>query len=197
MNKQYLWATLVVGVLAAASLVLFIALAIVCIMLIYFYPLFWMGFQYANRWPEQETMVISGYTAIVEAREMDELFEHVWHRVSNYREPNNAQWQSESVIAGRYELSMAIPIRVDRETGDVFPIGRPSFTLAEIQEVTFLSNGAPGVSFQSSTSFGPDQWRQLVATDGDLTILGLSVEYTEPVPGVDAYIAYPRNGTEF
>lgn len=155
---------------------------------------YWIAL-YGNRWPTQQQMVPSGYRLIPEAKQIDELFGPAWHKLSNYREPNLAEWQMEALIAPRYELSMRVSVRVDRSSGQVTEvIGEPQFSLVEIAEIRNLRE----VQYKGDHSyeFGLEQWQQVVRAQGDFLAIGIQLDSNHSVPGFDRYKAAPRNGIQ-
>jgi hypothetical protein len=149
--------------------------------------------QYYSRWPAQEQMVSSGYRMIPEAQQIDDLLGPAWHSISNYQEPDLAEWQTEALFAGRYELSMWVSVRVDRNSGRVAGVvGEPRFRLLEIEEI----RNSREVSYKDQREFGLDQWRQVVRAQGDFSAIGIQLDRSRPVSGFDRYKALPRGGIQ-
>lgn len=155
------------------------------------YACFWIVYLFLNRWPGQKEVVTSGYGIIQEARQIDNFFSPAWHGVYNYREPDLVEWQTEACLWGRYELNMAIDVRVDRRTGRVMEVvGEPEFKLREIGAV----QGSQGVTYKSESEFGTEKWQQVVQANGDFSVIGIFLNHQNPVPGINRYFARPRNG---
>jgi hypothetical protein len=155
---------------------------------------FWIALYY-NRWPAQGQIVNSGYQMIAEAKQIDDLLGPAWHQLSNYREPDLAEWQTESLFGGRYELSMRVSVRVDRSSGRVTEVvGQPQFRLVEIKEI----RDSRQVSYNGNRQheFGLEQWHQVVKAGGDFAAIGIQLNRNNPVPGFDGYRAAPRNGIQ-
>lgn len=155
---------------------------------------YWIALYY-SRWPTQQQMVSSGYRVIPEAKQIDDLFEPAWHKLSNYQEPDIAEWQTEALIAPRYELSMWVAVRVDRSSGQVTEVvGEPRFRLVEIDEI----RNSREVSYNGNhqREFGLDQWRQVVRAKGDFSAIRIQLDRNDPVSGFDRYKAAPRNGIQ-
>ena len=150
---------------------------------------------FLSRWPTQEQMVPSGYRMIPEATQIDDLLGPGWHQLSNYDEPDFAEWQTEALFAGRYQLSMWVRVRVDRSSGRVTEVvGEPQFRLLEIIEI----RDSREVSYNGNQQreFGADQWRQVVKAKGDFSVIGIELDRNNPVVGFDRYKAEPRNGIQ-
>jgi hypothetical protein len=155
---------------------------------------YWIALYY-SRWPAQQEMVSSGYRVIPEAKQIDELFGPAWHKLSNYQEPDIAEWQTEALIPPRYELSMWVPVRVDRNSGQVTEvIGKPQFRLVEVAEI----RNSREVQYKGDHpyEFGLEQWHRVVGSQGDFSAIGIQWDRNRPVPGFDSYKAAPRNGIQ-
>lgn len=154
---------------------------------------FW-GVLLHNGWPSQEQMVRAGYGSIPEARQIDDLFGPAWHRVSNYQQPDLADWQTDALFAGRYQLMMSTPVRVNRRSGAVEVIGKPHFWLTEIEQI----RGARDVSYNSNQEhqFGAEQWHEVVNAHGDFTVIGIHLDREHPVPGFDRYRTEVQSGIQ-
>jgi hypothetical protein len=148
-----------------------------------------------DRWPSQEQMVPSGYEMILEARQIDDLLGPARHQLANYTEPDIAEWQTEVLFGGRYELMMTVSVRVDRGSGRVTEIvGEPRFMLSEITEIwnsREVLYGGPG-----QREFGVDQWRRVVKAGGDFSVIGIKLNYNHPVPGFESFQAGFSNGIQ-
>jgi hypothetical protein len=148
-----------------------------------------------SRWPTQEQMVPSGYRMIPEATQVDDLLGPAWHRLSNYQEPDSAEWQTEALFAGRYELSMRVRVRVDRSSGRVTEVvGEPRFLLLEIKEIRDSREVRYNGNHQRE--FGVDQWHQVVRAKGDFSVIGIQLDRSNPVFGFDRYKAVTRTGIQ-
>ncbi len=157
------------------------------------YAYFWYAYLFLNRWPSQEQMVASGYRMIPQAKQIDDLFGPAWHRVSNYREPDTAEWQTEALFGGRYEMWMTVTVRIDRRSGSVIQvIGEPRFLLLEVQRIE--RSGAVAYPAMNQHEFGADKWQQVVNANGDFSVIGIQLNRNNPVPGWQRYVARPRNG---
>ena len=150
---------------------------------------------YHSRWPTQEQMVPSGYRMIPEATQIDDLLGPAWHRLSNYQEPDSAEWQTEALFAGRYELSMRVRVQVDRSSGRVTEVvGEPRFLLLKIKEIRDSREVRYDGNHQRE--FGVDQWHQVVRAKGDFSVIGIQLDRNNPVFGFDRYTAVTRTGIQ-
>ena len=157
------------------------------------YAYFWFVYLFANRWPTQEQMVSSGYAVILEAQQIDDLLGPAWHSLSNYQEPDIAEWFTTALFGGRYEMQMTVNVRIDRRTGQVIEvIGEPRFLLLEIDEIQ--EPASAGYRAAGQREFGSHEWHEVVASKGDFAVIGIQLNRDGPVPGFKRYVAYPRNG---
>lgn len=161
------------------------------------YAYFWYAYLVLGRWPSQERMVPSGYERITEARQIDDLFGPAWHSISNAKAPDSAEWHTEAYFAGRYKLWMTVGVRVNRQSGAIDVVGSPTFVLLEIQSIQGdreVSDREVSYRGSSQREFGADEWRQVVEANGDFSAIGITLNLNNPVPGLDRYLAQPRNG---
>ena len=148
-----------------------------------------------SRWPSQEKMVRSGYQIISEAQQIDELFSPAWHQLSNYDEPDIAEWQTDAFFGGRYELEMCVSVRIDRHTGRVIEVvGEPRFGLMEVEKI--VDSREVSYNGNNQHQFGIREWQRVVAAQGDFSAIGIHLDRDHPVPGFDRYLAAPRNGIQ-
>jgi len=142
--------------------------------------------------PGSLARVSSGYPLIPEARQIDDLFGPAWHFAVNYREPNKVEWFTEAAIGGRYELTMFVPVEFDSGTGYILRVtGKPRFFLREVTRVQ-----GRGVSYGRQYEFSPEEWKNVVAADGDFSVIGLALDLNNPVAGFAKYQDRPRNGLQ-
>jgi hypothetical protein len=136
-------------------------------------------------------MVQSGYAAVPEAKQIDDLFGPAWHGVYNYTEPDTVEWQTKAQFGGRYELSMIVPLQVNRRTGKIRQVlGKPRFLLYSIINVQLRPDGTVDqVRFGESKELSPADWEKVVAAKGDFSVIGLSIVRGKPVANFNAYRA--------
>lgn len=158
---------------------------------------YWILMLTFGRWPSQEQMVQSGYQIIPEARQIDDLLGPAWHKLTNgrlsySREPDIAEWQTEALFGGRYQLTMWVKTEVDRQSGKVSKvIGEPRFILAEVSRIS-----RRGVSYQGGHEFGAEEWQKVVKAKGDFSVIGIRLDRNHPVRGFAEYMKIPRNGIQ-
>lgn len=116
------------------------------------------------------------------ARQFDRLFADARHSVSYGAAASGGStplWNCRAVLAGRYQLTMQVPMRVTSATSGE-AAGPPGFWLNEIVSVT-----GRATSFGRQWTFGPDEWERLVRADGDFSAIGIELRRDAPVPGAE------------
>ncbi len=160
------------------------------------YAFFWYAYLFLTRWPSDQQLVPSGYLLIPEAQQIDDLMPHVWHQVSNFQEPDLAEWQTEAFFSERYQLWMSVDVRVDRESGQITHLlGSPRFTLLEVGDVT-VEHGSIGTSYRNQHQFDVADWKKVVAADGDFSVVGIDLKKRQPVLNFDKLVKSPRSGIQ-
>jgi formate-dependent phosphoribosylglycinamide formyltransferase (GAR transformylase) len=140
--------------------------------------------------PSLDLIVRSNYQKIAEAQQIDELFGPAWHSVANFGDGNTVDWITEATIAARYELIMVVPARVDQRTGELTEvIGKPQMFLMEVTSVQGRS-----ISYGQQHEINPNQWQKVVAAQGDFSVIGISLNLNNPVPGFREVQNRPREG---
>lgn len=179
--------------LARPAVVIPIAIASPLVIFALLVVLYWgVAIAGVGAWPIQAATISDGYKQIPEAKQIDDLFGPAWHSLSNYREPNAADWISEATLGDRYELTMVLPVKMERQTGKLAGIvGKPRIFLREVTSVQ-----GRGISYGQQFEISPDQWQQLVAADGDFSVIGIPVDLNNPVPGFAELQNRPRNGIQ-
>jgi hypothetical protein len=143
--------------------------------------------------------VLSGLDQIPQARQFDELFgkENVDHFIGYSGDRNDCDWNSEVYFAGRYCLTMRVPVRMGRSFDEVLEVrGEPKFYMVEITEVDD-SDGQIGAfmrsNFQSQYGrFGSEKWDKLYQAQGDFSAVGIPIKRDEPVDRFDDLVAAVR-----
>lgn len=96
---------------------------------------------------------------------------------------------------------MSFDIDVDRSGTNITPVEPPHFLLNQRQHVQRMPHGSVRISYaqDGGGKFGPDEWRNLIAANGDIDVLGFGavnespvVESLDPAPPI-SYPAVPVN----
>jgi hypothetical protein len=121
-------------------------------------------------------------------RQFEERFPAAEHFISYYTGTHGPPtWNSHAGIHGRYVLSLQMPIELGGPgRGRVLSHGTPTFYLLEIVEIHEASGGTASISYgPEQLTFELNEWARLVKSGGDLRVLGIKVNTTQPVPGFD------------
>jgi len=138
--------------------------------------------------------VRSARDALPVAREMEEVFHEVDHFITHYgfgKQP--LVWNTEAHFGGRYILTMQVPVNIDYGARTVKQSGSPKFYLVEVTKVDRLSDGR----FMASTDggagmeFTEHEWKEVYESNGDLSVLGITVN-EEELPNFKDYVAAVR-----
>jgi hypothetical protein len=96
------------------------------------------------------------------------------------------KWSSTASFYGRYELTMQFPVIVDYLGKTGKRQGPAEFYFQEITRVEkdprFSGAGATIYYEGASLRFGEQEWNRLVASNGDFSVLGLTLKTNDPVP---------------
>jgi hypothetical protein len=93
---------------------------------------------------------------------------------------NQPQWNSRALLHERYIVYMRF--RITSNSGGVTAVGTPEFGVSEVSAVN-VTGTLVNTQFapDSYKKFGPAEWRQLVASNGDLSVLGITPKTNQPV----------------
>jgi hypothetical protein len=134
--------------------------------------------------------VESGRTDIEQVRQFDRLFPGATHFISYYTGTNgNPTWNSKAGLHGRYVLTMQIPISLSGlGRSQVRSNGTPTFILTEVQNITSLPGGQTSIVYSGNQiTFGFLEWNKLVESNGDLSVLGITIKINQKIPGFVKY----------
>lgn len=106
------------------------------------------------------------------------------------------RWNSQTIIHGRYELTMQFDIAIDHSGTKVTAIEPPQFWLGQRSHVQRLPDGRLSITYAPSGSaqFGAAEWKKLVASGGDLSVLGIGFVDKTPIaesPDPAPQVAFP------
>lgn len=96
-------------------------------------------------------------------------------------------WLSSVVLHGRYILTMELPITLNNNHSAIVKYGEPEFTLLELESVQLGNNGRviEIVYGEHQTTFGKDQWAEIVESKGDFSAVGFVMLENRPVDNAD------------
>lgn len=93
-----------------------------------------------------------------------------------------------TTLHDRYRFSLRVPVRYSEDNKKIVGYGEPMCHLLEIASVTPRDGGAGGVELHATSGgdlqehFGLKEWKELVESKGDFSILGFKLKATNPVP---------------
>jgi hypothetical protein len=122
-------------------------------------------------------------------RSFDALFPNGEHFISYFTGlAGQPLWNSKAGLYGRYVLTMQFDVALDRKAGTLTASGQPEFHLVEVESITALPDGRAEIRYgPTQEQFGPVEWRKLVESGGDLSVLGIDVKKEQPVAGFEAH----------
>ncbi|MDB6123624.1 MAG: hypothetical protein JWQ71_2617 [Pedosphaera sp.] len=130
--------------------------------------------------------VRSGSNNIPYVREFNQLFTNHTEGISYYTaQVGPSAWYSKAGLFERYHLLMHMKIKIDAGT-NIVSHEPPEFILMEVPSSWLAPKGPllktpePEPVFKR---FDAAQWKQLVQSKGDLSVLGIQVKTNNPVPG--------------
>jgi hypothetical protein len=90
----------------------------------------------------------------------------------------------QTLLYGRYELHMRVPVTFDAGRGKVETFGQPEFLFKAISSITSADNGNLYIAYDTENShrFGPSEWKRVVESGGNFTAIGYTVVSNNPVP---------------
>lgn len=137
-----------------------------------------------------ESIVKSGFARIPEALEIEKQYGEAQHAVSFHgSESLGHTWSTTVYLEGRYELVMQVDVELDRERQRIQGvIGSPTFYLFEITCTALVDGERREVSYGRQVVFGPKEWKEITADDGDFRSLGWKVKKGQPIQGLQEYI---------
>ena len=125
--------------------------------------------------------------AIPEAKEMETLFGQCDHIITQYAAHNSKhEWHTVAYFGDRYELTMFAGIDIDYHKRKFTVTGKPRFVLREIRSIDVSNNGVVSSSMGEEVNFGVREWKNLVASKGNIECLGINVNHV-PVKHFSQY----------
>jgi hypothetical protein len=99
-------------------------------------------------------------------------------------------WTTVAYLDGRFRLTLVQPVTIDFSVRTVEIAGDPRFWLEGMAEIGVIG-GDPASSMSDSRltrEFGKADWDKFVASDFDLTTLGISRTDIRPIPRWEEYV---------
>jgi len=112
-------------------------------------------------------------------------FEYIGAFVGNDR--SVTKWNASTLLYGRYELKLRIPIEFDHTHREVTFYDAPQFHINEITKVENMSGERLKIHYGSELQFGAEEWGKLYRADGRLEKVFDSLRTDAPAPGIELY----------
>jgi hypothetical protein len=129
-----------------------------------------------------------GLETLIFPKEVETLFgatnvDHfIWHFTGA------AVWNSAAYFAGRYTLTLRVPIAIDHEHCRVRDVlGSAEVQIYEVTKVDFSRSGASGATLKGHWRLNENEWRSLVKNGGNWSAVNVPIVSNAPVKGFDEY----------
>jgi hypothetical protein len=136
-----------------------------------------------------ETAVANGQSEIPIVREFCKLYPEAHSSISYFtgsRGPTT--WQSRVGLHGRYILYLETEIELDLLRRHISKYSEPRLSLLEIESAQKLPDGRWSISYSPNHPrlLTPNQWKELLIQNGDLSVLDGIATRRDHIPGFDA-----------
>lgn len=96
----------------------------------------------------------------------------------------------ETVVEGRYYLTMQIPVSFSENNKTIEFFGDPAFLLNEIANIESEFGELQGLSYGTNFKFGQTEWEKIVSTNGNFYSGGINIHKNDPIEGIDVVYKY-------
>jgi hypothetical protein len=143
-----------------------------------------------------DKVVRQGKEALIFPKEVDSLFgaTNVDHFISNFGSSNQAPiWNSVAYFAGRYELTLQVPIAIDyNECRLNGAINSAMVQINEVTQVEISKSGIAGATIKGQWRLNENEWKWLVENKCDWRVVRVPILTNAPVKGFDEYVRQGR-----
>jgi hypothetical protein len=104
-----------------------------------------------------------------------------------------------TTLYDRYEFNMRVPVTYSGDNARIVGYGEPRCHLLEIDSVSPRDDKAGGIELGGTSGgdlqkhFGISEWRTLVESNGDFSVLGYKIQKGKPVPNFDLVIRHLKS----
>ena len=143
-----------------------------------------------------DKVVRQGVETLLLPKEVETLFgaTNVDHFISNFGSKTHAPiWNSVTYFAGRYELSLQVPIAIDYDKCKL--IGATNSATVQINEVVKVEiskSGIAGATEKGQWRLSENEWKWLVENHGDWSVVKVPILTNAPIKGFDEYVRQGR-----
>lgn len=142
-----------------------------------------------------DAAVTSGIATLPWPKQMEVMFGEGDHFVTHFGfDSKPKQWNTEVYFGKRYMLTLQVDVVINYSAGTVVKTASPAtFYLTKIARIQRLPDGRMSTFPGNGWTVNEEQWSQLVAANGDWSVLGISLRMDDPVPGFDGYVKAHRS----
>jgi hypothetical protein len=130
--------------------------------------------------PAYERALASGFR-IPLIREFNDVFDSARNSIAGYG-TSRPKWSAQALLFGRYVVVLQMPLRLNGSRTTVTGSGDARFWVREIQEVS--EDGAI-LYTPHQMDFGVKDWRKIIQSGGDFSVIGYSMIKKQPVRGLE------------
>ena len=94
----------------------------------------------------------------------------------------------ETILYGRYDVTLEQNIATDRKTLSAKPIDGPRLGVAEITLLIQAPDTSWTTSWNTGHEFGPAEWTRLLESHGDLSSIMTGIDKDHPLPLAEKYL---------
>ncbi len=139
-----------------------------------------------------EKTVLSGMGSLKWASQIEKWYgpQDVDHFITHFGFDKNKPrtWNSVAYLHGRYILTVQIPVDINYKKCSVIRVaGKPKIDLAEIKSIEILPGEKVSTRYHDGAACSEDDWALLEDAGGDLKVLPLNIEKSDPHPLFDQY----------
>ena len=129
-------------------------------------------------------------------KEMNSFFgaTNIDHFISNFGSPNHiATWDSTTFFAGRYRLSLQVPILIDyKKCSFIGAAGKAVVYIHEVTGIEFSKSGLAGAIEDGQWILTQDDWDTFVRSKGDWAKVKVPILTNAPVKDFDKFVKQIR-----
>lgn len=138
----------------------------------------------------RNSVLASARQSVAFAREFDQLFSGEHTSAGEGRV--GWDYDFEVGLYGRYVVQGRVPLTVDTNTLTVVTSGPPVIYVREIARIIASPDGGGSAKFTTNQAqLGAAEWKKLVESHGDFSVVGYSMITNSPIPSFDRICRYP------
>jgi hypothetical protein len=136
------------------------------------------------------SVLASARQSVAFAREFDQLFSGGHTSAGEGR--FGWVYDFEVGLYGRYVIQSRVPLTVETNTMTVVTSGPPVIYVREIARIIAPPDGGGSATFTTNQAqLGAAEWRKLIKSRGDFTVVGYTMVTNMPLPNFDRICHFP------